>query len=65
MRKDSSLSCMTGFINAAVGIECILSRGKYRIELRLLDVGLVAIDSFQCRVRIDREAIGTISEYRT
>lgn len=62
MREDSAFPSMASFINGAVSIECILRRWEDRVELRLLDVSLVAIDGFQCRVGVDRETIGSKSD---
>jgi hypothetical protein len=44
---------MAGFVDAAVGVESIFCGWKYRIELRFLDVGFMAVDGLQSRVGID------------
>ena len=43
---------MAGFVDATMGIECVLSRRKDRVKLRLLHVGFMAVDGFQSRIGI-------------
>jgi hypothetical protein len=44
MRENSSLASMARFVDAAVGVEGVLCWWKYRVELRFLDVGFIAVD---------------------
>ena len=55
---------MTSFIDAAMGIEGIFSRRKYGVKLRLLYIGFMAVDSFQGRIGIYRDAVGTEPKHR-
>lgn len=58
MTKNSPLASMSGFVDAAVRVECILGRGKHGVENGLLNVGAMAIDGFQGGVSVDGDAVG-------
>jgi hypothetical protein len=57
MTKDTTLSCMSCLVNAAMRIERVFRRRENRIEFGFSDVGIEAIDLFQSRIAIDRETI--------
>lgn len=53
MRKYSAFPGMASFINTTVGIERVLGRWEDGVELGFLDIGFVAVDSFQSSVAVD------------
>ncbi len=53
MRENSSFASMAGFVNTAVSIVGVLGWWKHGIKLRLLDVGLMTVDSFQSSIAVD------------
>lgn len=52
---------MAHLVNTTVRIEGVLRRWEHRVELRLLHIGSVSVDSFQRGGSVEREAVGAES----
>ena len=59
MREDSPFASVGGFIDAAVCVEGILRGREDGVEIRLLDIGAMAVDGFQSGVGVDGDAVWT------
>ena len=65
MRQNSSFPRMASLVDRTMRVEGVLRRRKYRIKLRLLNIGFVAVYCFQRGVGINGEAVRSISHNGT